>query len=87
MAELARRKKRVPGARTLVFTGHSHFFEHYRYGGVDFTVTGGGGAPPNRTADEVEYRLAAYEGAHYVRVTLAADDVEMELVPVECQFR
>ena len=87
VAELVRRKERLPGARTLVFTGHSHFYEHYRYGGVDFTVTGGGGAPPNRTADEMEYRLAAHEGAHYVRVTLSADDVEMELVPVECELR
>ncbi|NKB70084.1 MAG: hypothetical protein GKR89_23675 [Candidatus Latescibacteria bacterium] len=81
--ELARRRRQIPGARTVVFNGHSHFYEYYRYQGVEVYVTGGGGAPQNDPAPgPQDHRLAAYKGDHYLRVRLDSEQVEVELVPV-----
>ena len=82
-AELARRRPGLPGARTVVFNGHSHFYERYRYQGVEVFVTGGGGAPQNDPLPGPrDYRLSAYKGDHYLKVRLTADQVDVELVPV-----
>ena len=85
MRELAQRRRRIPGARTFVFSGHSHFYERYRFGGVEFIVTGGGGAPANKTFRERDHRLAAHEGPHYVRVHLTVGEAKVERVAVDCE--
>jgi 3',5'-cyclic AMP phosphodiesterase CpdA len=80
---LARRRARDPRARTLVFSGHSHFYEHYIYRGVDFVVTGGGGAPSHTPSEtSPPHRVAAYRGDHYVRVAVAGDSLSFQIKPV-----
>ena len=37
-------------ARFVVFAGHVHNYEHYQHGGVQYFVTGGGGAHPHNVA-------------------------------------
>ena len=81
--ELQKRRARIPDARTVAFSGHSHFYERYVYAGVDFVVTGGGGATmhtPSRGT--VPHRSAAYRGDHYVAVRVAGKDLELTIQPV-----
>ena len=81
--ELERRRDRIPGARTVAFSGHSHFYERYAYDGVDFVVTGGGGAPSHMPArNPVPDRVSAYRGDHFVAVRVAGEDVDITLQPV-----
>jgi 3',5'-cyclic AMP phosphodiesterase CpdA len=81
--ELARRRERIPGARTVTFSGHSHFYEHYVHRGVDFVVTGGGGAPAHRPSrDGGPERIAAYQGDHFVLVTVVGERLELSFKPV-----
>ncbi|GEM_PF-2680604 len=80
---LARRRARDPRARTLVFSGHSHFYEHYIYRDLDFVVTGGGGAPSHTPSETPPpHRVAAYRGDHYVRVVVTGDSLDILLKPV-----
>ena len=78
----ARRLARDPKSRTAVFSGHSHFYESYRYQGVDFIVTVG--SAPSRTPDRTPppYRTAAYRGDHYVLVTVTQDSLDFSVAPV-----
>ena len=78
----ARRLARDPKSRTVVFSGHSHFYEAYRYEGVDFIVTIG--SAPSRTPDRTPppYRTAAYRGDHYVLVTATQDSLDFCMTPV-----
>ena len=81
--QLARRKEKDPYARTVVFSGHSHFYEHYIYRGVDFVVTGGGGAPTHTPSKETpKFRAVAYRGDHYVVVTIERDSLDFSLKAV-----
>ena len=80
--DLRRRQKRHPNARTVVFSGHSHFYERYEYDGVTYVTTGGGGAPSHTPGRKADYRSGAYEGDHYVRVMMTETDVDVRMVPV-----
>jgi len=63
-----------------VFLGHIHAYSTANYGGVDYTVTGGGGASLHTQYGEMGSRH------HYVVVDVLKDKVEMTLVrflPVE----
>ena len=80
---LAQRRASDPLARTVVFSGHSHFFEHHAYRGVDFVVTGGAGAPSHRPSESPPtYRRLAYRGDHHVLVRVTEDHLDFRLEPV-----
>jgi hypothetical protein len=57
-----------------VFLGHIHAYSTATYGGVDYTVTGGGGASLHTQYGEMGSRH------HYVVVDVLKDKVEMTLV-------
>ena len=67
-----------------VFTGHVHSYERLIEDGVNYIVTGGGGAPLGGYGEEsvpgsvirIGYTL------HYVRVTIDGDRAVLEMVPV-----
>ena len=80
---LEQRRARDPSARTIVLTGHSHFYERYAVDGIDYVVTGGGGAPSHVPAERATHRKAAYEGNHFVEVSCSKNgEVTIEVVPV-----
>ncbi|OGG53261.1 MAG: hypothetical protein A3F84_05125 [Candidatus Handelsmanbacteria bacterium RIFCSPLOWO2_12_FULL_64_10] len=80
---LTRRRAQDPRARTVVFSGHSHFYEHYVYREVDYVVTGGGGAPSHTPSETPSpHRVAAYRGNHYVRVAVTGDNLSCQIKPV-----
>ena len=79
---LAQRKARDPSARTVVLTGHSHFYERYAVGGIDYVVSGGGGAPSHTPAKQSPHRKAAYQGDHFVDITLSESGLTIDMIPV-----
>ena len=65
------RQFRDAGVR-LVLSGHEHFFQHNRHGGVNYFVTGGAGKlrtddPDKETASEVRSWAAEY---HFLLITI-----------------
>ncbi len=69
---------------TAVFVGHCHNYEHIVRDGVQYFITGGGGAPLSSLSPQrVEGSVLGVENVlHYLRVTVAADGVRVEMVPV-----
>ena len=80
--DLKQRKKHLPNARTVVFNGHSHFYERYEHEGVTYVTTGGGGAPSHSPRRKADHRVQAYKGDHYVRVTMTGDYLGIKMVAV-----
>ena len=80
--DLKRRRKHFQNARTVVFSGHSHFYERYEFEDVTYVTTGGGGAPSHDPTRRADHRVEAYRGDHYARVTMTGEDVRVEMVPV-----
>ncbi len=79
---LQQRKRRDPSARTVVLTGHSHFYERYVADGIDYVVTGGGGAPSHTPTRTAPHRKEAYEGDHFVEISCADDTLKIDMIPV-----
>lgn len=59
---------------TAVFSGHEHLFHHHLRNGVQYFITGGGGA----------YLFPTVEGKgdfhHFIAVSVSGDEVEMKVV-------
>lgn len=63
-------------ARIVVFTGHVHNYEHHQHGGVDYIVTGGGGAHPYAIARKLTDLYQSNEvNYHYLLVDVSPDKV------------
>ncbi len=57
LARLFESKQANTRARFIVFSGHVHNYERYEHGGVEYIVSGGGGAKP--------YEIPRQPGDHY----------------------
>ena len=72
-----------PKTRILMVSGHVHNYEHFRHGGVEYIVTGGGGAQPHplhrsdndlfkpKVPDENEY--------HYCLISIDHEKLRLEM--------
>jgi 3',5'-cyclic AMP phosphodiesterase CpdA len=59
-----------------VFSGHEHLYSHQKRDGVNYFITGGGGAPP--------YADAAHGGFyHYLRVSFTESEYEVAVKRLE----
>jgi len=68
---------------TAVFCGHCHNYERLVEDGVNYIVTGGGGAPLSGFVDTpISGSVKRAELLHYVRVTITGDQAEIAMVPV-----
>lgn len=68
----------------VVFTGHTHCYEHFYVNGLHYVVTAGGGAPLQDPIDAVPDGLVfrRYGTLHYLRVTVADAMMRVEAIPV-----
>ena len=71
----------------LFVSGHAHRFEHFRNGGKDFLVIGGGGGllHPRKSSELLtDLSIAGEEGRffHYVRCLVGNDSLSFEIVKV-----
>ncbi len=84
----------IEGAQTssrahfLVFSGHVHNYERYEHGGVEYIVSGGGGATPymvdRQPGDHYDDPGPTY---HYCRLTITPEGLKGEMVKMEPQRR
>jgi len=68
---------------SAVFSGHCHQYERLVEDGVNYIVTGGGGAPLGGFKDTpVPGSVTRASLLHYVRVTVSGNQVKLEMIPV-----
>jgi len=73
----------------LVVSGHNHCYEHYRVDGVDYVVTGGGGAPlyavkPEKgSPEEIEWFVAGASIHHFLVADVTAEAFSISVVKAE----
>ncbi len=68
---------------TAVFSGHCHSYERLVEDGVNYIVTGGGGAPLGGFTDQpTPGSVKRAKLLHYMRVTIAGDEAKIEMIPV-----
>lgn len=78
------RARRAKKFRAYI-AGHVHSYERFRLDGIDFVVSGGGGAPLNDVAGKNGPHPDLYDGPrlfHYIKVTVA-NDVKLETVMLD----
>jgi hypothetical protein len=68
----------------IVFSSHAHNYERYRYGGINYVVSGGGGAPqyPVRRDPDDFYREPG-DTFHYCKITVSRSDFLFEMVKLD----
>lgn len=69
-------------ARFVVIAGHIHNYERFEQGGVQYLVSGGGGAAPyavDRTPADL-YQDRDFPNYHYVRLEMRANDLSAEMI-------
>jgi len=64
-----------------VFLGHIHLFDQQKFDGVNYTVSGGGGAPLDRKAG---YGKGVY---HVVLVEVRGDQITTQMVPIDTRIQ
>lgn len=65
----------------IVFSGHVHNYERYIHEGINYIVSGGGGAEPH-TIDRAPNDLFTEEGDtfHYCRITVSETELAFEMI-------
>ncbi len=79
--------RRTPKVKALV-SGHVHSYERFLKEGVQYVVSGGGGAPltsvdTDRPKHRDEFRGGAYRGFHYLRFTLEGGRLRCDVVMLQ----
>lgn len=71
----------------LFYSGHSHSYERFRVGGVNYVVTGGGGAPLDVTEEAIFpedlYDGGRIRGFHYCLMTLYKKQCSIEMFELQ----
>jgi acid phosphatase type 7 len=72
LANLLESRQQHMRARIVVFSGHVHNYEHHEHGGVNYFVTGGGGAHPYRISRKpTDVYQDAGVNYHYLLIDVA----------------
>lgn len=72
----------------IVFSGHIHNYERYRYNEINYIVAGGGGAPQytiRRSPDD--FYTEAGETFHYCKVTVSETKIFCEMIKLDADAR
>ncbi len=75
----------------FVFGGHVHSYERFRMNGINYIVTGGGGAPveklppaaKSRFKDEYDTTGTKPRGTHFCLVTVGQDYIELKTLNLD----
>ena len=68
------------GHVTLVFNAHDHNYVHASKNGIDYIVTGGGGAPLHELGPPNGDTIVQYKIHHYCRVTVSPERLEVAAI-------
>jgi hypothetical protein len=71
----------------IVFSGHNHCYEHFNVNGIDYVVTGGGGAPLYGIHDgpegERDLLIQSLEFYHFIRLDVTEDELIVSVIAAE----
>jgi 3',5'-cyclic AMP phosphodiesterase CpdA len=75
----------------FVFSGHVHSYERFKIHGINYVVTGGGGAPlvallppgKSRYKDEYDTTRTKPRGTHFCLVTVGKDSIELKTLNLD----
>lgn len=74
LAQMLEARQQKLRARIIVLTGHVHNYEHHQSGGIDYIVSGGGGAHPYAITRKPEDLYQSNEvNYHYLLINVTAD--------------
>jgi hypothetical protein len=65
------------GHVTLVFNGHDHNYVHASKNGIEYVVTGGGGAPLHELGPPTDETIVQSKIHHYCRVAVSPEQLEV----------
>jgi predicted phosphodiesterase len=68
------------GRVSVVFNGHDHNYVRARKNGIDYVVTGGGGAPLHELGPPTGDTIAQQKIHHYCRVTVSPEQLEVAAI-------
>jgi predicted phosphodiesterase len=78
----------------LFISGHAHVFEHFRNGGKDFLVIGGGGGlihplykDEEKRFNDLSYRYTSKRMFHYLVITKTDFDLSASVIKLEKDFK
>jgi len=66
-----------------VFSGHDHFYQRHVVNGVQYVVTGGGGAPLYEGGPALPTEVARAEDHHYVAISVARKTAEARVINID----
>jgi hypothetical protein len=65
----------------IVFSSHVHNYERYKYNGVNYIVSGGGGAEPYPIErDQDDFYTESGDTFHYCKITVSETKVNFEMI-------
>lgn len=67
----------------IVFSGHDHAYERSAAGGVNYVVTGGGGAPLYGQSKENEFSIIFKKAHHYCLVNISGNKLQFEAFGID----
>lgn len=68
----------------IVFAAHVHNYERYRYNGINYVVSAGGGAPQYAVdRDDADFYASPGDTFHFCRVTVSESEVAFEMVRLD----
>ena len=73
----------INGRVTAVFSGHDHNYQHHMHAGIDYIVTGGGGAPLYDLSPTPETMVKGIVSENYVRVHVKGTSARLDAVDLE----
>jgi len=81
---LAQIFEKGPVKPDIIFSGHQHNYERYRYNGINYIVSGGGGAAPYsvRRAPEDFYNQPG-DTFHYCKITVSETKALFEMIKLD----
>lgn len=85
LAEIFESYKAKTLAKTdIVFSGHAHNYERYKYSGINYIVTGGGGAPPHSIHREPDdFYTGEGETYHYCKIVVSKTKLTFEMIRLD----
>lgn len=65
---------------SLVLSGHEHVYEHHRVKGVDYVVTGGGGAVTYGCVRQASYKIKCVSAHHFALLAVQGDQITVTAI-------
>lgn len=70
----------------IVFNGHSHNYERFSIGGIEYIVSGGGGAPLYDRKRTSEHSVAFSKAYHYCKLAVYGEQMTVTAIDIDSKI-